>query len=95
MLALLPNLAAFLALIAVAAVAFARPDGVLWRAGLAGAFGAVCAGVVWSMAVQAGNSDALWRWLAAFIVAILAAVMAGFATLVRGVLNEMGARLLR
>jgi hypothetical protein len=94
MLELLPYLAAFLALVAVAAVAFARPEGVLWRAGLIGALAALGAGVAWKLA-EGGDSALMWRAPAAFLIGLAAALIVSVGAIFRHVLNGVGARIIR
>ena len=90
---LLQPLAAILALLAVAAVAFVRPEGALTRAGLAGAVAALGAGVAWRLTLSA--ADGATQWLAAFVIGLAAAALTIAAALLRNVLNAMGARALR
>lgn len=90
---LLQPLAAGLALLAVAAVAFVRPEGALMRAGLAGAVAAIGAGVAWRLTQSA--ADGATHWLAAFVVGLAATALTIAAALLRNVLNAMGARALR
>jgi len=90
MMELLQPLAACLALLAVACVAFARPEGAVARAMIAAGIAAVCAGVVW----RSAPSGELSHWLAAFLVALAAAMLFGLAALLRHMFNAIGARAL-
>jgi hypothetical protein len=89
-----PYLAAFLALGAVAAVAFARPEGVVWRAGLAAAVIAICAGIAFKIA-QDSNVALLWRGPAALRIGLCAALFLCAGALLRHALNALGAWMLR
>ena len=90
MLELLQPLAACLALLAAACVAFVRPEGALAQSGIVGAVAAIGAGVIW----RAAPDGELSHWLAAFLVGLGAAALFAAAALLRHMLNALGARAL-
>lgn len=89
---LLQPLAAGLALLAVACVAFVRPEGALMRAGLAGAVAAIGAGVAWRLTQSA--AEGATQWLAACLAGGGVAALVVLAVLLRHLLNALGARAL-
>ncbi len=91
---LFPYLAASLALIAVAAAAFARPEGVLWRAALGASIAVLGAGMAWKFAA-AGGDPVLWRVPAALLIVVAAMLLVCAGAVVRHILNGIGAGLLR
>ncbi|HRP11057.1 MAG TPA: hypothetical protein PLK37_08495, partial [Terricaulis sp.] len=88
---LLQPIAACFALLAVAAVAFARPERVLACAGAVGAFAALGLGVIW----RAAPGGELSHWMAGLLAVLAGAVLFALAALLRHMLNALGARALR
>lgn len=98
MLELVSFAAAFVALIAIAGLAFVRPYGALWRGALGASLSLLGGGVAWRMSTQplyANDTALLAHWAAAFVVGIALGAAVIAAALVRHWLNRLGARALR